>query len=104
MFARNFGLLGNGNSAALDPRCHTRRLMGPAIITTVGILFLLSELRVAHFDRTWPLILLVIGGVKLLQSSAMGAGPSNPPGPGVGPASGGGTAVPPTPPSEVSHG
>ena len=103
MFARNFGLLGNGNSAALDPRYHTRRLMGPAIITTVGILFLLSELRVAHFDRTWPIILLVIGGVKLLQSSAMGVGPSNPPGPGVGPTSGG-TAVPPTPPSEVSHG
>ena len=104
MFARNFGLLGNGNSAALDPRYHTRRLMGPAIITTVGILFLLSELRVAHFDRTWPIILLVIGGVKLLQSSAMGAGPSNPPGPGVGAASGGGTTMPPAPPSEVSHG
>src|SRR6266850_4641598 len=104
MFARNFGLLGNGNSAAFDPRCHTRRLMGPAIITTVGILFLLSELRVAHFDRTWPIILLVIGGVKLLQSSAMGVGRSNPPGPGVGPPSGGGTAVPPAPPSEVSHG
>ena len=103
MFARNFGLLGNGNSAALDPRCHTRRLMGPAIITTVGILFLLSELRVAHFDRTWPIILLVIGGVKLLQSSAMGVGPDNPPGPGVGPTSGG-TTVPPAPPSEVSHG
>src|SRR6266852_458525 len=96
MFARNFGLLGNGNSAARSPRYHTRRLMGPAIITTVGILFLLSELQVAHFDRIWPIILLVIGGVKLLQSSAMGAGPDNPPGPGVGPTSGG-TAVPPTP-------
>jgi hypothetical protein len=104
MFARNFGLLGNGNSAALDPRCHTRRLMGPAIITTIGILFLLSELRVAHFGRTWPIILLVIGGVKLLQSSAMGVGPSNPPGSGIGPASGEGTAVPPAPPTEVSHG
>jgi TM2 domain-containing membrane protein YozV len=104
MFARNFGLLGNGSSAPLDPRYHTRRLMGPAIITTIGILFLLSELRVAYFDRTWPIILLVIGGVKLLQSSAIGVGPGNPPGPGVGPTSGGGTVVPPAPPSEVSHG
>lgn len=98
MFARNFGLLGG------DPSCCTRRLMGPAIVTTIGILFLLSELHVAHFDRTWPIILLVIGAVKLVQSSAMGAGPSNPPGPGVGPTSGGGTAMPPAPPSEVSHG
>ncbi|MBI1740492.1 MAG: hypothetical protein HY233_02125 [Acidobacteriales bacterium] len=98
MFARNFGLLGG------DPRCCTRRLMGPAIVTTIGILFLLSELHVAHFGRTWPIILLVIGAVKLVQSSAMGAGPSNPPGPGVGPPSGGGTAMPPAPPSEVSHG
>jgi hypothetical protein len=104
MFARNFGLLGDGSSAPLDPRYHTRRLMGPAIITTIGILFLLSELRVAYFDRTWPIILLVIGGVKLLQSSAIGVGPSNPPGPGVGPTPGGGTVVPPAPPSEVSHG
>lgn len=103
MFARNFGLLGETNSA-MGPRCHTRRLMGPAILTTVGILFLLSELRVAYFDRTWPIIILVIGAVKLLQSSAMGVGPSNPPGPGVGPTSGGGTVVPPAPPSEVSHG
>ena len=49
--------------------------MGPAIITTVGILFLLSELRVAYFDRTWPIIILVIGAVKLLQSSAHGCQP-----------------------------
>lgn len=103
MFARNFGLLGE-TSSAMGPGCHTRRLMGPAIITTVGILFLLSELRVAYFDRTWPIIILVIGAVKLLQSSAIGASPSNPPGPGVGPTSGGGTVVPPAPPSEVSHG
>src|SRR5207253_8332702 len=43
MFARNFGLLGDGSSATLDRRHQARRLMGPAIITTVGILFLLSE-------------------------------------------------------------
>ncbi|MFY9561938.1 MAG: DUF5668 domain-containing protein [Terriglobales bacterium] len=97
MFARNFGLL--GDRLATDPQCRTR-LMGPAIVTTIGVLFLLSELHVAYFNRTWPIILLVIGGVKLLQSSAMGPGPSNPP----GPTSTGGTAVPPTPPSEVSHG
>lgn len=104
MFARNFGLLGDSNSATLDPRCRTRRLMGPAMITTVGILFLLSELDVAAFHRTWPILLLVVGAVKLLQGSVGGVGPTNPPGPGVGPMSDGGTIVPPAPPSEVSHG
>jgi hypothetical protein len=102
MFARNFGLLGTDGTTSAQFR--TQRLMGPAMVTTIGILFLLSELRVANFGRTWPIILLVVGAVKLLQSSAMGVGPSNPPGPGVGPPSGGGTAMPPAPPSEVSHG
>lgn len=103
MFARNFGLLGRGGSGAIDPRYHTRRLMGPAIITAIGVLFLLSELDVANFNRTWPIILLVIGAVKLLQSSV---GPDNsiPPGPGIGPTPDGGASVPPPPPSEVSHG
>jgi hypothetical protein len=104
LFARNFGLLESGSRAASDPRYQRRLLMGPAMITTIGILFLLSELRVANFGRTWPIILLVIGAVKLLQGSVVGAGPSNPPGPGVGPGSGAGTTMPPSPPSEVSHG
>jgi hypothetical protein len=104
MFARNFGLLGNGTSAALQPGGVARSLMWPAIITTSGILLLLSELQVANVWRTWPIIILVIGAVKLLQSSTLAAGPSNPPGPGVGPTSGSGTVVPPAPPSEVSHG
>jgi hypothetical protein len=104
MFARNFGLLATDGSASMDPGCRTRRLMGPAMITTIGILFLLSELRVAYFNRTWPIILLVIGAVKLLQSSATRLDPRNPPGSGIGPPSGGGTHVPPAPPSEVSHG
>lgn len=97
MFARNFGLLADESSSAQQ---RSRALMGPAMITAIGILFLLSELRVANFGRTWPILLLVIGGVKLLQSSTVGIGPTNPPGPDVP----GGPDVPPAPPSEVSHG
>lgn len=100
MFARNFGLLSQSGASACD---RSRRLTGPAIITTIGILFLLSELGVARFDRTWPIILLVIGATKLLQSS-VGPGASIPPGPGVGSTPDGGASVPPPPPSEVSHG
>lgn len=96
MFVRNFGLMGGGSAEA------TRRLMGPALITTIGILFLLQELHVAYFHRTWPIILLVIGAVKLVQSSAMPPSPGDAAGPGPGPTSTGGTVPPP--PSEVSHG
>src|SRR5262249_6200051 len=101
MFARNFGMLGENGSGSID-RYRSRRLTGPAIITALSILFLLSELDVANFNRTWPIILLVIGAAKLLQSSA-GPGPSIPPRPGAGPTPDGGAPVPP-PPSEVSHG
>lgn len=46
--------------------------MGPVILITIGVLFLLDNLDVHGFDfnRTWPVILLVIGAVKLMQSSA----------------------------------
>jgi hypothetical protein len=37
-------------------------------------LFLLDNLHGPGFERTWPLILLVIGAVKLLQSNASDAG------------------------------
>jgi hypothetical protein len=45
--------------------------MGPSILITLGVLFLLDNLGVRgfDFDRTWPVILLVIGLVKILQST-----------------------------------
>jgi hypothetical protein len=44
--------------------------MGPAMMITIGTLFLLENTGTAYFDRTWPVILLVIGLVKLLQNNA----------------------------------
>ncbi len=44
--------------------------MGPAILVTVGVLFLLDNVGRLEFHRTWPAILLVIGVVKLVQSNA----------------------------------
>jgi hypothetical protein len=65
-------------------RCSTRWLMGPALVLTTGILFLLQSLDVAEIDRTWPAWILVVGVVKLVQSSASSVGhvgplPSAPP-------------------------
>ena len=58
----------------LCERCRTRKLMGPAILVTLGVLFLLDNAGHIGFDRTWPAILLVIGIVKLMQSNASSEG------------------------------
>jgi hypothetical protein len=44
--------------------------MGPVILITMGALFLLSEFTHWHFHQTWPILLIVIGVVKVLGSSA----------------------------------
>jgi len=53
-------------------RCTIRSLMGPAIVITVGVLFLLSQMHPGYlnFRQTWPVILLVIGAVSLASSVA----------------------------------
>ncbi len=78
-------------------RCTARGLMGPVIVVTVGVLFLLQEMRGGYFDfgNTWPVILIVIGLLNLASafasseghvSSAAPAPPAVPPSPGVPPA------------------
>jgi hypothetical protein len=54
------------------PRCTIRGLMGPAVIVTIGVLFLLHEMRNGYFDfsNTWPFILIVIGVILLASSMA----------------------------------
>jgi hypothetical protein len=74
MFAKQFGLVASRRAGCPCDRCRMRKIMGPAMLVTVGTLFLLESLNVAGFDRTWPAILLVIGVVKLLQSNASMAG------------------------------
>jgi len=77
-------------------RCSIRGLMGPAILITIGVLFLLQQ--TSHYDygfwRTWPVILLVIGALKLAEAVASDEGHGTPPGPPPGP----GQAPPPPPP------
>jgi hypothetical protein len=54
------------------PRCTIRGLMGPAVIVTIGVLFLLHEVRgdVFDFSNTYPFILIVIGAILLASSMA----------------------------------
>jgi len=95
MFARHWGLIGGSVAVCRCERCRTRKLMGPAILVTLGVLFLLETTSRVGFGRTWPAMLLVIGVVKLMQSNASSDGHigSLPPGiPGVPP------SAPPPPP------
>ncbi len=54
------------------PRCTIRSLMGPAVVITIGVLFLIQEIRDGGFDigNTWPFILIVIGAILLASSLA----------------------------------
>jgi hypothetical protein len=76
--------------------------MGPAILITIGVLFLIHQ---SHWDygfgRTWPVILLVIGAVKLAEALASddghGRAPGPPQAPGSGPQQGSGPGQAPPP-------
>jgi hypothetical protein len=74
-------------------RCRTRWLMGPALVTVTGLLFLLQSVNIVDIDRTWPTWLLVVGVVKLMQSTASSLGHVGPLPPGPGP-------MPPPPPQD----
>ncbi len=53
-------------------RCMIRGLMGPAVIITVGVLFLLDQMRSGYFSfgSTYPVILIVIGVISLAAAAA----------------------------------
>jgi Domain of unknown function (DUF5668) len=74
LFAKHWGIAGARSGICYCERCRTRKLMGPSILITLGVLFLLDSTSRVSFGRTWPAILLVIGVVKLMQSNASSEG------------------------------
>ena len=92
--AGRLGLTRNA-PAAYNPRT----LMGPAVLITLGSLFLLERMRGPGFGHTWPILLLVIGLIKLLGSHTPPPMPPMPP--GSGPIQG---EVQPPSSSEVNNG
>ena len=70
------------NETCTCGRCRTGWLMGPSIVLTTGILFLLQSANIVDIDRTWPAWILVVGVVKLLQSTASSQGHIGPLPPG----------------------
>src|SRR5690348_74329 len=79
-------------------RCTIRGLRGPVIIVTIGVLFLLQEMRGGFFDfsNTYPVIIIVIGLLSLASALVPSDGhvsAAPPISPGVPPA----PSVPPSP-------
>lgn len=62
-------------------------MLGPAILITLGILFLLHQVHGGRFDFgiTWPVLLLVIGILLLASSLAPRDGHIEPPRPAMPP-------------------
>ncbi|MGH9708472.1 MAG: LiaI-LiaF-like domain-containing protein [Candidatus Acidiferrales bacterium] len=50
------------------PFCRTRGLMGPAMLITVGVIFLLAEYSRYDFRDLWPFLLIVAGLILVAQS------------------------------------
>lgn len=55
------------NPACGCSRCRTRGLMGPAVLVTLGLLFLLANMADYPFERTWPILLIVIGAIQVVR-------------------------------------
>ncbi len=61
------------NPSCSCARCRAHGYMGPAVLITLGVLFLLAQLSSTYwldFDRTWPALLIVIGLMLFLRHSA----------------------------------
>jgi hypothetical protein len=74
--------------------CTIRALVGPAVLITMGVLWLLDQMHGGrlYFGSTWPVILIVIGLLHLAGSMASREGHISAPQQGVPPS-------PPAPPS-----
>lgn len=53
-------------------------IRGPIVLITIGILFALHQAGGIPFTRTWPLIIIVIGVLKLIERMVMPQPPSLP--------------------------
>jgi hypothetical protein len=48
---------------------------GPVLLIMVGVLFALEQSRVLAFSRSWPLLIIVIGVMKLIERLLLGNSP-----------------------------
>lgn len=81
LLARRLGLVGNVPPGVDRAQYCKRGMMGPVVLLTVGFLLLLDSIGAGavRFHHTWPLLLLVIGLVKIFQNTAASGPLAGPP-------------------------
>lgn len=63
----------------MTPEGCSRSIAGPAILVTIGVLSLIDNMDGPGWGRTWPVLLLVIGVLKLMERGYLGGQPPTPP-------------------------
>jgi len=58
------------NRGCACSRCRCSGYLGPVMLITLGILFLIDQYTMYGIGQTWPIFLIVIGIVKLVQWNA----------------------------------
>lgn len=58
-------------------------IRGPILLITVGMLFAMQQSNVLPFSHTWPLLIIVIGVLKLIERMVAPPLPPAPPTPSV---------------------
>jgi hypothetical protein len=63
------------NKAAL----YAQAIRGPIVLIAIGVLFAVHQAGVLPFSRTWPLLIIVVGVMKLIERWNTSRPPSAPP-------------------------
>ena len=58
---------------------YLQSIRGPVVLITVGVLFAIHQAGILSFGRTWPLLFIIIGVMKLLERAFGPAGTLQPP-------------------------
>jgi len=62
-----------------SPTTHRASLMGPVFLITLGVMFLLDQFVPGwNIGRTWPVLLVVVGVLKLVDSARPPRAPRGP--------------------------
>jgi hypothetical protein len=62
------------NTRCACAHCRVRGLMGPIMLITIGVLFLLRQFTPYGIGELWPILLIVPGIVLVAQSMASKGG------------------------------
>jgi hypothetical protein len=51
---------------------YAQAIRGPVLLITLGALFAIHQAGILAFSRTWPLIIIMIGVMKLIEKLVAG--------------------------------